>query len=168
MPTEIERKFLLRSDAWRAAPHPSDEPAGGRFMRQGYLSDSPGRTVRVRVADDRAWLTIKGATSRASEQGALERLEFEYQIPIAEASQMLDQLCSRPLIEKTRFRRMHAGHVWEIDVFHAENDGLIVAEVELSNAAERIELPDWIGQEVTADGRYANSALVRRPYRTWG
>lgn len=165
MPTEIERKFRLRSDSWRTAASPADEPAGGTLMRQGYLSDAPGRTVRVRVAGERAWVTIKGPPS--SSVGAPVRLEFEYPIPAADAIVMLDALCPRPQIQKTRFRRLHAGHIWEIDVFHAENQGLVVAEVELDGPLERVELPEWIGTEVTSDPRYANSSLAKRPFSAW-
>jgi CYTH domain-containing protein len=166
MPTEIERKYLLRSDAWRNAPRPNDEPALGTPIRQGYLSDTPGRTVRLRLAGERAWLTIKGAP--LSNSGAApSRAEFEYPIPAADARIMLDTLCPRPHVDKTRHRRIHAGHVWEIDVFHAENQGLIVAEIELASVDEQVHLPDWIGSEVTQDARYANSALTRKPFAMW-
>jgi CYTH domain-containing protein len=99
-------------------------------------------------------------------QGAA-RAEFEYEIPLDDAEAMLDSLCERPLIDKTRYRVEHAGHTWEVDEFHAENEGLVIAEVELASESEGVSLPEWIGDEVTADPRYANSNLVKRPYRTW-
>jgi len=152
---EIERKFLVASDAWRGL-------APGTRYRQGYLSTVETRTVRIRVAGDHAYLTIKGATA------GIARAEFEYEIPLADAQALLDDLCERPLIEKTRYRIPFAGHVWEVDEFHGDNEGLIVAEVELPTADAPVDLPPWIGAEVSADPRYANANLTRAPYRTWG
>jgi CYTH domain-containing protein len=154
MATEIERKFLVRDDRWRAG-------ASGRAYRQGYLAADADRTVRVRVVGTQGYLTVKGKT-----QG-LARAEFEYEIPGSDANEMLDRLCLRPLIEKTRYRIEHAGRVWEVDEFAGENQGLVVAEVELTDAAEAVDLPDWVGPEVSDEPRYYNANLVRHPYSRW-
>ena len=153
MGTEIERKFLVRGAGWRVGP-------GARY-RQGYLSSEPERTVRVRVAGAAAWLTIKGATR------GIARPEYEYAIPVAEAEELLDGLCQRPLIEKTRYRVDHGAHTWEVDEFHGDNEGLVIAEVEVQDAAEEVALPAWVGEEVSHDPRYFNSNLARHPYRRW-
>ena len=153
MPREIERKFLVTSDAWRGR-------AAGVTYRQGYLSMVPERTVRVRTADGDAYLTVKGLTTD------YRRLEFEYLIPLAEAEQML-ALCEGPLIEKTRFKIPHAGKIWEVDEFLGDNRGLIVAEVELSSSTEDVTVPDWIGAEVSGDPRYYNSNLAVTPFSRW-
>ncbi len=154
MATEIERKFLVRADDWRAG-------ASGVVIRQGYLASSPALAVRVRTCGERAYLTIKaGASARV-------RSEFEYEIPAAEASIMLDALCPPPLIEKTRYRVAFAGHTWEVDVFEGDNKGLIMAEVELTAEDEVVALPSWVGEEVTDDPRYLNANLARQPFRTW-
>lgn len=150
MPLEIERKFLVTSDAWRAG-------ARATSIRQGYLSNGGGATVRVRVADGAAFITVKSKTEGHS------RAEFEYPIPLAHAEIMLETLCARPLIEKTRYTLQHAGRVWTVDVFEGENDGLVMAEVELEDANDVVELPGWVGEEVTDDPRYRNSALVHAP-----
>ncbi len=154
MGIEIERKFLTASDAWRAG-------AQGRRYRQGYLAADPGCTVRVRVVDDEAWLTIKGPT-----QG-LSRSEFEYPIPVADAVDLLASLCQQPVIDKTRYRIVHGHHVWEIDEFHGANAGLVIAEIELASESEAFARPAWLGAEVSADPRYFNSNLARSPYRDW-
>jgi CYTH domain-containing protein len=151
---EIERKFLVRGDAWRAA-------ATGTPFRQGFLSTVPERTVRVRVAGSRGLLTIKGITIGA------RRAEYEYEIPLQDAQQMLDELCERPLIEKVRYLVPVGAHTWEIDVFEADNAGLVVAEIELEHEDEPFETPPWLGDEVTHDPRYFNASLVKAPYRTW-
>ena len=154
MGVEIERKFLVRGDGWRAG-------AEGRVYRQGYLAADAERTVRVRVADAKGYLTVKGKTE------GLARAEYEYEIPVADASELLDLLCSKPLIEKTRYRVEQRGHLWEIDEFAGENHGLLLAEVELSEPAEVVDLPDWVGQEVSSDPRYYNANLARHPYGRW-
>jgi adenylate cyclase len=154
MPTEIERKFLV-ADATVVGG------ATGTRIRQGYLSTDVDRTVRVRRAGQRAFVTIKGRS-----QGAA-RAEFEYEIPPDEADQLLDRLCLRPLVEKTRFQVDHRGHIWEVDVFDAANVGLVIAEIELSREDEPFERPPWVGAEVTADARYYNANLVARPFTTW-
>jgi CYTH domain-containing protein len=154
MGKEIERKFLVKDNTWRG------QDSGKRY-RQGYLSTVKERTVRVRTAGDKAYLTIKGITVGAS------RNEYEYEIPVADANEMLDQLCERPLIEKTRYRIQHDGLVWEVDEFEAENRGLITAEVELKDEHQSVTLPAWVGEEVTGDPRYFNANLVAKPFTTW-
>ncbi|MFT5685843.1 MAG: adenylate cyclase [Myxococcota bacterium] len=153
MGTEIERKFLVTSEVWR------QEGAGER-MQQGYLSVDPERTVRIRLTGSLARVTIKGRTIGAS------RPEFEYDIPPEDARQLL-ALCIPPLIDKTRYRVPHGAHTWEVDEFHGDNAGLVVAEVELSVEGEPVLLPDWVGEEVTEQVAYYNSSLIRRPYCTW-
>lgn len=154
MAKEIERKFLVTGDAWR-------EKAAGTRYRQGYLSSHPERTVRVRIAGRKGFLTIKGPSRGAT------RDEFEYPIPLADAEALLTQLCERPLIEKTRFQVRYKGLTWEIDVFEGENRGLVVAEVELKSEDQAVPVPPWIGREVTDDARYFNSNLAKRPFRRW-
>jgi CYTH domain-containing protein len=154
MPQEIERKFLVASDAWRSG-------AAGKRYRQGYLSTDPARTVRVRVAGDAGFLTVKGSSTGAA------RAEYEYPIPVAHAEEMLDALCLRPLVEKTRYRIPFGGLTWEVDEFAGDNAGLVVAEVEIEAENQAVALPPWVGREVTGDGRYANASLVARPYCTW-
>lgn len=156
MGTEIERKFLLASDQWRDLTEGS-----GHLIRQGYLSSVKERTVRVRSAGDRAWITVKGITQGAS------RAEFEYPIPVADANLMLDALCEKPLIEKTRYVVPQGDRKFEIDEFHGENAGLIVAEVELESEAAGIDRPPWLGAEVTDDPRYFNAKLVSFPFSKW-
>jgi len=154
MPIEIERTFLVTGDSWR-------REAGGTLLRQGYLCTDPERTVRVRLAGEGATLTIKGKTE------GISRAEFEYPIPAAEGAELLDRLCLRPLIEKTRYRLNHAGRVWEIDEFFGDNTGLVLAEVELESADAPLELPAWAGREVSDDPRYYNANLVQSPFTTW-
>lgn len=155
MGTEIERKYLVIGDAWRSG-------AIGIVYRQGYLCTTPERTVRVRMAGAKGYLTVKGSRKGVS------RLEFEYEVPPADATVMLDALCIRPLIEKTRFRIPHEGLIWEVDEFAGENAGLVIAEVELLREDQEVKLPPWVGKEVSADDRYANSNLAVRPFSTWG
>jgi adenylate cyclase len=155
MGQEIERKFLVVGDGWR-------DGAQGESMRQGYIPTQDARTVRVRLAGDRAYLTLKGPAV------GLVRPEFEYPIPVDDAQTILDTLCRLPLIEKTRYRRPLGNVVWEIDEFGGDNQGLIMAEVELTHADQPVELPDWIGAEVTQDNRYQNSNLARHPFKDWG
>ncbi len=154
MGTEIERKFLLRDSSWRGL-------APGVAYCQGYIPTQDRRTVRVRLAGETGYLTLKGPVQ------SLTRSEFEYEIPAAEARQILQTLCDRPLIEKIRYKIPHAGHLWELDEFLGENQGLVLAEVELSSEAETVVLPDWVGMEVTGDRRYYNSALVTHPFSQW-
>lgn len=154
MGTEIERKYLVAGDQWRAN-------ATGTDYRQGYLSTVKERTVRIRTIDERAVLTVKGITVGAT------RAEFEYPIPRSDADAMLDELCEKPLIEKTRYRVEHAGLTWEVDEFHGVNAGLLIAEVELDDEDQEIDLPPWIGPEVTDDPRYYNANLIAHPYQQW-
>jgi len=154
MGKEIERKFLVKDDSWRSQAH-------GKRYRQGYLSTVKERTVRVRVAGDQGYITIKGITVGAA------RAEYEYEIPLADANQMLDTLCERPIVEKTRYRLPQDDIVWEIDEFEGDNRGLIVAEVELKDEQQSYPKPDWLGQEVTGDPRYFNANLVAKPFTTW-
>lgn len=154
MATEIERKFLVKDDSWRG-------PVPGSHYRQGYLSTDPERTVRARVAAGKGYLTIKGKTVNAA------RAEYEYAIPVQDAEAILDQLCKRPLIEKTRYRIDYQGLVWEVDEFGGENAGLVIAEVELASADQAVALPAWVGEEVTADPRYYNANLIANPFSRW-
>ena len=154
MGEEIERKFLVHGERWR-------DGATGTLYRQGFLSTEPERTVRVRVAGEKGWITIKGRAAGA------RRAEFEYEIPASDAQSMLDTLCKRPLIEKVRYVVRAGGRVWEVDVFRGDNAGLVVAEIELEAEDEVFEKPSWIGDEVTEDPRYFNSSLVEHPYSAW-
>ncbi len=162
MALEIERKFLVVSDAWRSL-------AAGTLYRQGYVVLGMGKTVRVRVAGSTGYLTIKGPSVNLvqTEFENLVRSEFEYEIPLDDAMTMLDTLCEQPLIEKMRYKIPYAGMMWEVDEFAGENQGLIVAEVELATADQAIALPPWVGADVSHDPRYFNSHLVRHPYRLW-
>ncbi len=155
MAIEIERKFLLASDAWRARVERSME------MKQGYLSRDAQSSVRVRVCEGRAWLGIK------STRDGIHRLEYEYEIPLDEAEEMLRLVAHRPVIHKTRHIVPHGGHRWEIDEFHGDNAGLVVAEVELGHQDEVFERPEWLGREVSTDARYYNSNLAKVPWSTW-
>ncbi|WP_455380911.1 CYTH domain-containing protein [Acidihalobacter prosperus] len=155
MPTEIERKFLVTSDEWRQHVSKSSN------FRQGYLGAAKTSSVRVRLSDDNANLNIKSVTLGVS------RLEYEYQIPVKDAQEMLDKLCHKPLIEKVRHIVYHEGHCWEIDEFYGINQGLIVAEIELDSVDEQFSLPEWAGREVTDEARYYNVALALTPYSEW-
>ena len=155
MGIEIERKFLVRNDNWRR------QADSGVFYSQGYLGSDPKSSIRVRIAGPRAWLNIKSATS------PIRRLEYEYEIPVQDAMELLHGLCSESPIEKTRYRVTHQGHVWEIDVFDGENAGLIVAEIELHDEAEAFARPDWLGEEVSDDPRYYNMNLAKVPFSKW-
>ncbi len=153
MAQEIERKFLVKGDGWKTRNRSS--------YRQGYLSTEPERIVRVRTVDQKGFLTIKGKTV------GMTRQEFEYEIPLDEARELLENFCLKPLLEKTRYRVPFEKVVFEVDEFHGENKGLIVAEIELENENQEIPIPDWLGKEVTDDPRYYNSNLVTNPYRNF-
>ncbi len=155
MPVEIERKFLLNSDAWR------NEVKRSVRIRQGYLGKIDKASVRVRVQGEQANINVKSATL------GMRRMEYEYPIPLDEAEEMLDQLCATPQIDKTRYFVQHGKHLWEIDEFYGDNQGLIVAEVELGAEDEAFEKPEWAGQDVTEDPRYYNVNLIKAPYNTW-
>lgn len=154
MGVEIERKFLVRGDAWKALAEPV-------FFRQGYLSSHKERTVRVRIEGDRAVMTIKGKNVGAT------RGEWEYPIPMQDAVELLDGLCEQPLIEKYRRKIAIGGHVWEVDEFLGANAGLVVAEIELGSENEAFDQPEWVAAEVTDDARYYNSNLIRHPFLNW-
>ena len=154
MGIEIEKKFLLTGSAWK-------ELTTGTAYRQGYLSSQKERTVRVRIINDTGFLTIKGPSVGAT------RMEYEYNIPIEDAKNLLDQLCEKPIIEKKRYKIEFGGFIWEVDEFFGENEGLIVAEIELESEDQEFEKPEWVGEEVTADPRYYNSNLIKEPYTRW-
>ena len=153
---EIERKFLLAGEGWRALV------TEARLYCQGYLCTDKERTVRVRITADKAFLTIKGLTAGAS------RLEFEYPLPQEDAKVLLEQLAEKPLVEKVRHIVPYGGLIWEVDEFLGVNQGLILAELELESETQPFAKPAWIGPEVTADPRYHNANLVKTPYRDWG
>ena len=152
MGREIERKFLVKGFTWREVK--------GAMIRQGYLNSAKERNVRVRIIEDKAYLTIKGIAVGAS------RLEFEYEVPLKDAAELLE-ICEKPLIEKKRYRVLEGGVIWEVDEFFGENEGLIVAEVELESEDQAFHKPDWVGEEVTGDTHYFNSNLIRNPYTNW-
>ncbi|MBF0175644.1 MAG: CYTH domain-containing protein [Magnetococcales bacterium] len=154
MGREIERKFLVRGDAWRSL-------GVGVSYRQGFLSADRERVVRVRIAGGAATLTVKGPTRNFT------RAEFDYAIPLEDARFMLDHLCVRPLIEKLRYRIAVGDLLWEVDEFAGENRGLILAEVELTAEDQIVVPPAWIGEEVSGDPRYFNSNLIVHPYCRW-
>jgi adenylate cyclase len=152
MATEIERKFLLKKGVW---------PRGTTMKCcQGFLSRAKERTVRVRTVNDKGYLTIKGMAVGAS------RPEFEYEIPYQDALELLE-ICEKPLIEKNRYRVEEGGLVWEIDEFFGENQGLIIAELELESEDQEFKKPAWVGEEVTGDPRYYNANLIKNPYTKW-
>jgi CYTH domain-containing protein len=153
MGQEIERKFLVTRDVWRTG--------AGILIRQGYLCIENNSVVRVRTKGERAYLTLKGNTA------GITRLEFEYEIPLGEANQILDNLCIKPSIEKIRYEAYVSGFKWEIDEFLEENAGLVVAEIELENENQEFTKPDWLGREVSSDFRYQNASLVKNPYSRW-
>lgn len=154
MAREIERKFLVTGNSWRNG-------ATQVHYRQGYLHSSRECSVRVRIAGEQGVLTIKGAT-----QG-MSRDEYEYTIPVADALAMLDHLCPQPQIEKIRHTLEYQGFCWEIDEFLGDNQGLIVAEIELTSEEQSFPLPDWAGAEVTGEAKYYNACLCRHPFLSW-
>ena len=154
MAKEIERKFLVSTNNWK------DDVSNTHVFRQGYLSYDSERTVRVRATEVSGFLTINGITT------GLTRDEFEYEIPLADALALL-QLCERPAIEKKRYLVPHGAHIWEIDVFEGVNAGLVVAEIELQSEEEAFEKPTWLGEEVSGQRKYSNSALSLLPFKDW-
>ncbi len=152
---EIERKFLVTNDSWRNLCRKKER------YRQGYLSSDPARVVRIRVVGERGIITIKGPAINNI------RSEFEYEIPVDDAVVLLTNLCIPPIIEKTRYSVAIDNLLWEIDEFAGENSGLIIAEVELDHPEQKINLPAWIGREVTGETRFYNSNLSRYPYNSW-
>ena len=154
---EIERKFLVKGNGYKQQAYSHSH------IQQGYISSSHGRTVRVRIRDERGYLTIKGP----SENGGLSRYEFEKEITLDEAEHLM-QLCEPGIIDKTRWLVKSGRHTFEVDEFFGENEGLVMAEVELGAEDEPYEKPDFIGQEVTGDRRYYNSHLRKNPFSAWG
>lgn len=155
MPLEIEHKFLLKNNDWR------QHITKTVYYKQGYLSSTETNSIRIRISDTHAWINIKSAVI------GTHRLEYEYEIPLAEANEILERLCQQPLIEKKRHFVVHDKHTWEIDEFMGANAGLIVAEIELSNLDEKFLKPSWVGAEVTHDLRYYNNNLCKSPYKEW-
>jgi adenylate cyclase len=155
MAQEIERKFLVTNGQWR------DQVRKQEYYRQGYLNDAMQCSIRVRVANDKAFLNIKSATL------GIQRTEYEYAIPITDANEILDNFSLGPIIEKTRYFVDIGKHTWEIDVFEGDNEGLVVAEIELADEHESFDKPDWVGEEVSDDPRYYNVCLVKHPYKDW-
>lgn len=155
MPIEIERKFLLKDDSWRA------EIESSTVFKQGYFGGGGKASLRVRIEGSQANLNIKGATI------GVVRQEYEYPIPLAEAEELLVTLCEQPFIEKVRHITKYDGYEWEIDEFLGDNQGLIVAEIELQSEQDNIPLPTWIGEEVSHEEKYYNVALCNHPYKNW-
>ncbi|HVD97817.1 MAG TPA: CYTH domain-containing protein [Cytophagaceae bacterium] len=155
MPIETERKFLVKKDLWQKTDKPIPD-----FYRQGYLYSDASKTIRIRIANKEAWITIKGKTTGAS------RPEYEYNIPADEAQEMLTNMTEN-CIEKYRYKIMVQGKLWEVDDFKGDNEGLLLAEIELENENESFALPEWIGEEVTEDPRYFNASLSKLPYSKW-
>ncbi|RRS30311.1 MAG: adenylate cyclase [Epsilonproteobacteria bacterium (ex Lamellibrachia satsuma)] len=154
MAKEIERKFLV--DIFKLPTLPK-----GKVIKQGYIPTAGTATVRARISDDQAFLTLKGKAT------GLTRSEFEYPVPLEDAQNILNELCSHPFIEKTRYLIPYGDHIWELDIFEGENEGLIVAEIELENEDEIFEKPAWVTQEVSDDTRYRNSNLITHPFKKW-
>lgn len=155
MATEIERKFLVQGDF-------SKEAVNATRIVQGYICSLPGRTVRIRIRNDEGFLTIKGP----SDEKGLSRYEFEQKIPLADATELL-QLCEPGAIDKVRHLIPYGKHTWEVDVFHGANEGLTLAEIELSSEDESFDRPAWLGEEVSGDKRYYNSMLTKYPFAGW-
>jgi len=155
MGKEIERKFLINPAKWAELIKPA-----GKQLRQGYILGDPNKTIRVRVTADKGWLTIKGISTGAT------RLEYEYEIPLGDAVELLDNFAENEL-KKTRYENTFEGKLWEVDVFSGENEGLIVAEIELTSEDEKFELPDWVSEEVTHEKKYYNSNLTTYPFKNW-
>jgi CYTH domain-containing protein len=155
MGLEIERKFLVKWQEWQNIEKPP-----GVFYKQGYIVNEKDKNIRIRIAGNKAFLTIKGKTSGFSKP------EFEYEIPVSEAEQLLS-LFTENSIEKIRYKISFDGKIWEVDVFTGENEGLVVAEIELQSETEIFLLPEWAGDEVTEDTRYYNANLINYPYKKW-
>lgn len=155
MAIEIEHKFLIISNSWKNFVERSSD------YKQGYLVSDASRSVRIRLSDNCAWLNIKSATI------GIARQEYEYEIPREDGLKMLDSLCEKPFVEKTRYFVPNGKHLWEIDVFSGDNDGLVVAEIELSEVGEHFDRPSWLGKEVTEELKYYNNSLCKNPYKHW-
>ena len=155
MPKEIERKFLVRKDLWYAIHKPD-----GEEIRQGYLHVAPGLVIRIRIKGNNGFLTIKGETRN------MTRDEYEYRVPVEEAEEIYGSY-TRGRVEKMRYSLESGGNKWEVDEFFGENDGLILAEIELSSEEQEFDRPPWLGEEVTRDPRYYNSYLAEKPFTRW-
>lgn len=153
---EIERKFLVKNEDFKKEAYQSFH------IKQGYLNSHPERTTRIRIKENKAFMTVKG---KSSESG-LSRFEWEKEIDLKDAEALL-QLCEPGKIEKTRFLVKSGNHIFEVDEFYGENEGLIVAEVEMNSESDQVLLPDWLANEVTGEQKYYNSALTQKPYKTW-
>ncbi|WP_040509907.1 CYTH domain-containing protein [Leptospira wolffii] len=151
---EIERKFLVTNSDYKKDAFPS-------IILQGYLNSDKNRTVRVRIESNKAYITVKSKTVGISRQ------EFEYEIPITDAEEMISNICEKPVVKKLRYLINFQGSIWEVDEFLEENEGLVVAEIELKSENEIFNKPDWIGKEVSDDPKYFNSNLIRSPFRHW-
>ena len=154
MGKEIERKFLVKESNWQKS-------LKGLLIQQGYIVIRKEKVVRIRIMNNKGYLTIKGTTTGAT------RNEYEYEIPLEDARQMLNNLCEKPILEKHRYKINHDGMTWGIDIFHRDNEGLIVAEIELEYEDQEFEKPDWVDMEVTDDPKYFNSNLVKNPFNKW-
>ncbi|XPV68468.1 MAG: CYTH domain-containing protein [Halarcobacter sp.] len=154
MGIEIERKYLIDKQKLINLKN-------GINIKQGYINTTDNTVVRLRIKGAKGFLTIKGENKGAT------RLEFEYEIPLEEANEMLEKLCSKPIIEKTRYEISYESHLWEVDIFYGDNEGLIIAEVELKDENETIILPPWIKKDVTGDIKYYNNQLMKNPYKNW-
>lgn len=155
MAQEIERKFLVKNQKWQ------ENILSETIIKQGYLANQDNATVRIRITKGTAYLTIKSATK------GISRSEFEYEIPVADAEEMLSTVAQQPFIDKTRYKIQCGEHVWDLDVFEGANNGLIVAEVELGSEEESFILPEWAGEEVSQDPRYYNANLINHPFNRW-
>jgi adenylate cyclase len=156
MPFEIERKYLVKHDLWEALAKPR-----GEYYRQGYIVNEIAKTVRVRATESHGFITIKGKTDNPA-----IKPEFEYKIPIAEAIELLNSFTENN-IEKTRYKIDYQGKTWEIDIFYGDNEGLIVAEIELNSIEESFQIPAWIDYEVTHESKYFNANLSKNPFKYW-
>jgi hypothetical protein len=156
MPFEIERKYLVKHDLWEALVKPQ-----GEYYRQGYIVNEIAKTVRVRATETHGFITIKGKTDNPA-----MKPEYEYEIPKTEAIELLD-VFTKNNIEKTRYKIDYQGKIWEIDIFHGDNKGLIVAEIELNSIEESYQIPAWIDREVTYEDRYFNANLSKNPFKNW-
>lgn len=165
MATEIERKYLIVNDSWRQQVVRSERITQGYLNQYDPAKSGPQSSVRVRIGGSldapKAWLNIKSATL------GIERQEYEYAIPLADAEEMLQSLCAKPQIDKTRHYIANGEFTWEVDEFFGDNAGLIVAEIELAHADDHFDRPAWLGEEVSGDPRYYNSELIKHPYSAW-
>lgn len=155
MATEIERKFLVTNDDWRA------QASEKKIIKQGYFASAGKASIRIRISGSSANINIKSATLDVT------RMEYEIPVPLADAEEMLEHLCEKPFIEKVRYLVPYGDHIWEVDEFSGDNEGLVVAEIELSSSGEQFERPPWLGEEVSSDKRYYNVCLVKHPYKNW-